>query len=561
MKRTSLIAMLLAATAASSQEGHDHSGHGAAPAKLGTVHFATSCAASAAPDLQRGVALVHHMTYESAEEAFLAAAQKDPQCGMAYWGVAMTLFHPVWPGQPDAATLARGQAMLDKARGFTRTEREKDYVEAAAAYYRDSAQLDHNVRLRNFSDAMEKLYRKYYPADIEAAAFYALSLLGIIDPSDRTYARQKQAGTLVEEIAAREPDHPGVYHYIIHAYDYPGLAERALSAARKYDKVAPENPHALHMPTHIFTRLGLWKESIAWNLRSATAAKKLNPGGAVSIHYAHALDYLEYAYLQGAKDARADQVLRDLGSVATWQDDFPAAYALAAVPVRRAVEHHRWAEAAELKPRQPASFPWDKYAAPEAIVHFGRALGAARSGDLSKAKAEVASLDGLLEKLKQAKNAYWATQVDIQRQAAQAWLTLAEGRKEEAVKQMRSAADLESTTEKHPVTPGEVLPARELIGDLLVEVGRPADALTEYEQALKRSPNRFNSLYGAGRAAEAARNPAAARTYYAKLVEVCADGEAGRGELRHAKAFLAKGAIQGRQTKPGQQRREEVGSR
>lgn len=544
--RTGIIALLLAAAGA---QGQEHGAHGDVPAeKLGTVHFPTSCAAVAAHDFERGVALVHHMTYESAEQAFLAAIEKDPQCGIADWGAAMTLFHPVWPGAPDAAALARGQALLDKARPLARTQREKDYVEAAAAYYRDSDKLDHKTRLRNFADASEKLYRRYYPGDIEAGAFYALALLGAIDPSDKTFALQKQAGALALEIAAREPDHPGVYHYIIHAYDYPGLADRALDAARKYDRIAPDNPHALHMPTHIFTRLGLWQESIAGNLRSARAAKKLNPGGAASVHYAHALDYVEYAYLQGAEDGRALAVVHDLAAVPAWQDDFIAAYALAAVPARYSLERHRWAEAARLQVRQPSAFAWDKYPAAEAMVRFARALGGARSGDAAAARADLAALESLLGRLREAGNQYWATQVDIQRLAATAWIALAEGRRDEALESMRASADLESSTEKHPVTPGEVLPARELLGDMLLDAGRPAEALAEYGAALRRSPNRFNSLYGAGRAAESAHDSAAARTHYARLVETCQQADAARDEIKHAREFLAAAGAIGRKT-------------
>jgi tetratricopeptide (TPR) repeat protein len=336
------------------------------------------------------------------------------------------------------------------------------------------------------------------------------------------------------------PDHPGGHHYVIHSYDNPALADRAVDVARSYGRIAPDVPHALHMPTHTFTRLGLWQESIDWNRRSADAALKYPVGSETSLHYFHALDYLAYAYLQGAEDRKALDVMSDLEGVnPPYQAHLATAYTFAAIPARLALERRLWEAAAELEPGWPAGYPWETAPAMQAITYFARALGAARSGRIEQAQAELEMIAKIQEQVG-AENSYWGTQVEIQRLSALAWLQFEQGQRDEALATMRAAAELEASTEKHPVTPGEVLPARELLGDMLLELDRPAEALVEYEAALERSPNRFNSLFGAGRSAQLDGQDAVAAGYYAKLIEVTAHADTERKRLQHARSFVAE---------------------
>jgi hypothetical protein len=509
--------------------------------KLGTVRFPISCAPAIQADFERAVALLHSFWYEEALKAFTAVTTADATCAMGYWGIAMSVYYPLWQ-PPSGAMLEKGTAALDKTRGLAATPREKDYIAAIDTYYRDNDKLDHRTRAAAYEKAMEQLYRRY-PDDREAAVFYALALNGTAAPTDKTYANQLKAGAILEKIFAEQPNHPGVAHYIIHSYDYPPLANRGLVAARGYAKTAPSVPHAQHMPSHIFTRLGLWQESIDSNRASASAGKayyaKLGKD-TVWDQTLHALDYVVYAYLQTGQDKQARAVLEELGAMQKSEpESFVAAYAYAAIPTRVALEQHRWSEAAALSPASK-TFPWDRFAWAEAIASFGRAVGAARTGDAAKARAEVQKLDGYRTTLVAAKQTYWAEQVNIQQHAAAAWAARAEGKNDEAIKLMRAAADLEDATEKHPVTPAPVVPARELLGELLLDLNQPAQALAEFEASAMREPNRFNGLFGAARAAELSGDLAKAKTLYAKLVAMCdrADGE--RPELRHAKAVLAK---------------------
>ncbi|NIS78838.1 MAG: hypothetical protein GTO14_01095, partial [Anaerolineales bacterium] len=400
------------------------------------------------------------------------------------------------------------------------------------------------ARLASFEQAWERVHREF-PDDLEAASFYALAHMATATSKDKSYQKQKEAGAIMEAVLAEIPDHPGAHHYIIHAYDFPGLADRALEVARDYGKVAPEVPHALHMPTHIFTRLGLWQESIDWNRRSAAAAWKNRVDGAISLHYPHALDYLAYAYLQQAQDEKAKEIMETTLSLSGPFHDLNAessAYALAAVPARYTLERQQWVSATNLKPREPASFQWgDRFAAYEAITHFARALGAARSGNTTAAQSALTELETLHDVVAHT-SAYWANQIEILQLSARAWLALEEGKQVEALRLMQLAAGLEASTEKSPTTPGEVLPARELLGDMLLELERSEEALAEYEGSLERSPNRFNSLYGAGRAAELAGDKKRATAYYQKLLEVVAQADTGRPRLRHARRFLDSGS-------------------
>lgn len=508
--------------------------------QLGTVHFPVSCNEAAARRMERGLALLHHMTYEGARAVFAAATQADPDCAMSYWGQAMTFIHPLWSDPPGEADFKEGQALVNEARARgQKTEREQAYIAAVEAYYAKGRSQNETVNLAAFEEAWERVHRQF-PEDPEAACFYALAHLATADPADKTYAKQKRAGSIAEQVLARIPHHPGAHHYIIHAYDYPPLAEQALAVARSYGKIAPKVPHALHMPSHIFTRLGLWQESIAWNQRSADAALEHPVDDAVSMHYLHALDYLAYAYLQGAEDLKAEQVLDRLKALeAPVQAHVASAYTFAAVPARLALERQQWAEAAGLEPRTPDYYPWDRFPAMEAITHFARALGAARDGDRQAADQALDKLAILHDRAAQT-SAYWANQVEIQRLSSMAWLAYQEGGQEDALETMLRAAEMESATEKHPVTPGEILPARELLADMLLDMNRYEEALTEYQAALERSANRFNSLYGAGRAAELGGDKKQAAFYYEKLIELTTDADTGRERLQQARDFLAE---------------------
>jgi len=416
-----------------------------------------------------------------------------------------------------------------------KTQRERDYIAAIDAFYKDSDKLDHGTRTLAYERAMEQLQTRY-PDDHEAAIFHALALLATAPPMDKTYVNQKKAGAILEPLFAEEPEHPGIAHYIIHAYDYPPLAQGALDAARRYAKIAPDSPHALHMPSHIFTRLGLWQESIDSNLASAASAKKNNAPG----NELHAKDYLIYAYLQGAQDREAKAAL---DSPPAGRADDPQymnwLYAMGTSPARYAVERHQWAEAAALAV-PPNTFPGGRWAWTEANLHYARALGLAHTGKTEAARLEIQKLASLRDTLVGINDKYWSDQVEIQRESAEAWITLAEGKSEEALRQMRSAAEHEDSTDKHNVTPGVILPAREMLGDMLLELKQPAEALLAFESTLRTAPNRFNSLSGAARAAKRAGDGEKAKTYYAKLLSICEHADGNRPELEEARTLLAE---------------------
>ncbi|MBI3780713.1 MAG: hypothetical protein HY278_06620 [candidate division NC10 bacterium] len=500
------------------------------PEKLGQVHFPISCSVEVQKPFERAVALLHSFWYQEAVKAFTAVIEMDPGCAMGYWGIAMSLWYPLWE-PPSEATLKKGWAAVEKAKALGgKTEREGAYITAMETFYKDSDKLDHRTRATAYEKAMEQLSLQYSD-DREAAAFYALALNATALPIDKTYANQKKAGEILEKIFAEQPNHPGLAHYIIHSFDYPPLASQALAAARKYGKIAPSVAHANHMPSHIFTRLGLWQESIESNRRAAAAAKEHGEPHQLL----HAMDYIAYAHLQGAQDLEAKCALDDLNTMGSVHAEAKAiAYAIAAIPARYAIERQRWSEATSLQPRPT------RYTAFEGITYFARAIGSARSGNAADARKDVEKLQSLHDALIEAKQSYWADQVEIQRRAAAAWIAHAEGKNEEALKLIRSAADLEDSTEKDPVTPGPIVPARELLGDLLLELHEPAQALSEFEGSLQASPNRFHGLYGAAKAAELSGDQGKARTYYGKLIALSEHADSERPELQHAKKFLAK---------------------
>ncbi len=480
-----------------------------AASQLGRVEFPVSCASAARPAMDSGLALLHHMTYEAARQAFERAGAADPDCSMAYWGQAMTYIHPLWNDPPSAADFSRGRELIARsATAATRTAREDLFRLATEAYFAAGRQPSERANLVAFERGWARAHEEL-PEDVEATAFYALAHLGTADPADKTYAHQRAAGALMAELLARHPDHPGAHHYLIHAYDVPPLAQGALAAARHYGTLAPDVPHALHMPTHTFTRLGLWEESIAWNLRSAAAARSHPVGGAVSLHYLHALDYLAYAYLQTGQEKLAEGVQDTLAALrGPYMIEIATPYTFAAVPARLALERQQWAAAAALLPRIPADYPWDRFPAMEALTHFARALGAAHLEDTASARRSIARLHELRAAAGQ-DSPYWANQIGIQATAAAAWLAWATGDTARSLALSREAAKQEDATEKHPVTPGELLPARELLADLLLEAGRPAEARPEYEAVLRRSPGRLNSLNGLARSARLAADSAA----------------------------------------------------
>lgn len=541
-----LALLLLGGALAAAQE--DHSQHQHAVAGLGTVDFSTSCNAAAQKSISRGAALLHSFGYEEARMAFNDAARADPACAMAHWGVARTWYHPIW-APPSPGELKQGAAALERALAAgAKTGRERDYIEALAVFYKDWQTVDHATRARAYEQALGKV-RQRYPGDDEAAIFHALQLvaIGYLDPADKTYAWQKKGAAILNEVLPRHPAHPGVAHYIIHSVDYPPLAELGLAAARAYAKIAPDAPHALHMPSHIFTRLGLWDDSIASNTASAKSAvaqaRRLRGGGG-AFDQLHALDYLVYAYLQQAKDESARKALAEMAAIATLDENqFAAAYAFAAAPARWALERHDWKAAAALE-IQPAWFPWDRFRNAQALVHYARAIGAARSGDAAAARRAAEEIGAIREAVAGSRDYDWTGSIGAHWEAATALIAMAEGRKDEGLRLLRAAADHEDAVDKHPVTPGALLPVREILADVLLEKGAAADALAEYEAVLKIAPRRFNATAGAARAAAKAADETRTRTYAMQLVELARDAEAARPELVWARGYVGRLKLQ-----------------
>jgi tetratricopeptide (TPR) repeat protein len=518
---------------ATGDTGHEHKEGD--PTKLGKVHFPISCGAASQKKFEVGLAMLHSFWYAKAEKAFSDLAAADPRCAMAHWGVAMSHFHQIW-GAPPPDEMKAAVAALAAARAVpASTQRERDYVEALAVYFDKSDSLDHVTRFLAYEKAMGELAAKY-PKDREATIFYALALNGVAlaVPPDKTYPRQKKAGAILEPIFREMPQHPGTAHYIIHSYDYPALAARGVDAARRYSKIAPDSPHALHMPSHIFTRLGFWEDSIGSNLASADAARRdlqRTKPGASSFDALHAMDYLAYAYLQSGRDAEARRILDEVSRAESFdKQELAAAYALTAIPARLALERRDW-KAATSVGLKPAGFPWEKFPWPRSVILLTRATGFARSGDPASARREVDQLEALRDSLKGAGQVYWTDQVEIARR---------EKKDAEALELMRSAAALEDTVDKHPVTPGPILPAREQLGDLLLELGKPSEALLEYRSDLGASPNRLNGLHGAARAARLSGDAAAAKEYYQKLLAVCGKADGAREQVAEAREFLEK---------------------
>jgi len=462
------------------------------PEKLGNVQFATSCSPKVQKSFERAVALLHSFAYSAAEKAFRDVAAKDPNCAAPHWGVAMTYFHQLWEPPVAPQDIARGLAEIEQAKRLSTSDRERGFIDALSLIYANVDSLPYQERLDRYAQAMRKLAGRYQD-DAECQIFYALVLIASASPSDASHAKQKEAAAILEPLFKKYPQHPGIAHYLIHACDNAEMAQQGVTAAKAYSQIAPSAPHALHMPSHIYTRLGMWEESIASNLAAEKAARQQADKG----EELHAMDYLVYAYLQLGRDAEAARVLDELRAMSGLDgSDFKMGYAASTMPARYAIERRQWSDAAQLIPVDGAS--------PQvlAVTLWARSVGLARSGKPAAARQEIEKLRSANEQLRAAKDDYWATQVHTEMNEALAWVAQAEGKADEAVKLMRTAADEEDAIEKRPVTPGAIVPAREQLGDLLLEANQPQEALTEYQRALTMTPQRRGALMGLAHARE-----------------------------------------------------------
>jgi hypothetical protein len=509
---------------------------------LGVVHFSTSCNESAQREFDRAVALLHSFQFSKAIQGFNATLKDDPACGISYWGIALSQWsNPFAAGMKDPKQLQAGRASAEQGKiTGAKTDRERAYIAAVAVLYKDYEQTQQQARQLAYRDAMSALAAKY-SADDEAQIFYALAIAASEDPSDKTYAGRLKAGAILEDLFKNQPNHPGLAHYIIHTYDVPALAPRALVAARRYAEIAPAAPHALHMPSHTFTRTGYWQDSIDTNVAAAAAAKREGQ----TAEELHASDYQTYAYLQTAQDHAARAILDSLPEIASRFDaklvisgagpPSAAYFALAAIPARYALERGDWKQAAQLRARE-TPFPYT-----DATTWFARGLGAARLGQSAEANQAAAALEQIQERLLKSGENYWALQAQIQESCVRAWAAFAEGKKDQALRQMESAAVLEDGTEKSAVTPGPIAPARELLGEMLLAGGQPTQALAQFEATLQKEPGRFRSLYGAGRAAQLAGNEEKRREHFAELLRVCERADQPeRPELVEARKALSQ---------------------
>jgi hypothetical protein len=522
---------------AGTQHQHEQAGPSHAGEQLGVVAFPTSCAPAVQKPFERGVALLHSFWYEEAEKQFARIAEQDPGCAMAHWGLASSQYHQIWD-RPKGARLEQGAAAIARARALhAPTDRERGYIDALAAFYADAATRDHPTRAAAYTAAMEQLYRRF-PADAEAGAFYGLALLASTPPNDETFANPTRAVQVLMPLLRAQPDHPGLAHYVIHACDNPTMAAQGLEAARRYATIAPSSPHAVHMPSHIFSRLGLWQESVQSNLASLDASRRADEqklGG--SDHALHAMQFLNYAYLQIGREDEAKKVVADAlrfmrEHQADAHHDHEMAdyfqYVRAHFPAMYALELRDWAAAAVLDPPADAK-PWV-----QAITYWARGIGAARAGRAADARRDAQRYSELTQRIRASNDAEYALGMDVPGDELRAWLAFAEGAAEEALGVMRTAADRQDVRGKREVE----IPAREMLADMLLLSNRPAEALAEYEASMRIDPNRFGGLAGAARAAELAGNADLARTYYTRLLENCRDSGSARPELLQARQFL-----------------------
>lgn len=517
--------------------------------QFGDVSFSLDCNYAVRETFDLAISLLHSFEYAEAEKAFVKVIDMDPDCAMAYWGVTMSIYHDLW-APPSEKELKKGLQLLKITESLPKSEIAAQYIDAIGVFYKDWENKNHHERELLYEKKMEELYNMHKD-DAEVTVFYALALTSSADPNDKTYKNQKKAGALLEKLFEERPNHPGIAHYIIHTYDYPELAKIGLNSARRYAEIAPASAHAQHMPSHIFTRLGLWQESVNTNINSTSSAicyaESVNPQ-ANWTQEIHAVDYLVYSYLQLGDNKKALEQLNEMKAVKTVfpKDHFASTYALTAIPVRMALENKNWAEATKLE-LPKIDFPWEKLSWEKALLHFGKALGYSHVGDMASAEIELNILRELHQNLLNSKDNYTKTykadQVLIQINAAKAWIDLAYGNKSEALLSMRLAAEMENKTSKHPVTPGELLPADELLGDMLLALNNPQEALEAYEFNLKGHPNRFNGIYGAAVAAKLSGNNEKAQLYFQQLIDLTKQSKSDRPELAEAKAFLEDSTI------------------
>jgi tetratricopeptide (TPR) repeat protein len=519
-----------AQSAGEHEHEHSHIAEGKPPEQLGHVSFANSCGPAVQPSFERAVALLHSFWFRESEKAFRDVLDRDPSCAIATWGIATVLIGNTFATGPTPAQAQQAREAIERGRAIgARSERERLFIDAVAAYYEHYPERPHRARMQSLSDVFAHVAARF-PDDDEAQIFSALYLASTQDPSEQTFAVTLKAAAILEAQFKKHPDHPGVAHYLIHSYDYPPIADKGLAAARRYAAIAPSAPHALHMPSHIFTRVGAWSDSADSNLHSANVAKAEKEFN----NQLHAMDYMVYAYLQMGRDGDALRLVEEAPGVHGDDHILSTPYALAAIPARYALERGEWSEAAHLQPQQT------RFRLTTAITYFARAIGGARSGDVSAAEADVQELARIVDALNAAKDKYWATEVEVQRLGATAWVAYAKGDRQTALQLMQSAAALEDKSEKAAVSPGRLVPAHELLGDMLLESNRPDDALAEYERAQVRDPNRFRSLYGAGLAAATAGKRDQARLYWSRLSDMAGSGEL-RPETRKARLWLANG--------------------
>ena len=516
--------------------------------QFGDVSFALECKYDTREAFDLAISLLHSFEYAEAEKAFVKVIDADPECAMAYWGVAMSIYHELW-APPGPKELEKGSQLLDIAQTLQKSERAGEYLDAIGVFYKDWETLDHRTRELLYEEKMEQVYLNNKD-DIEAAVLYSLSLTSSADPNDKTYKNQRKSGAILEELFLENPNHPGIAHYIIHTYDYPEIASLGLTTARRYAEIAPSSAHAQHMPSHIFTRLGLWQESIDTNLNSSSSAICYSESVEEEGHWSqeiHAMDYLVYAYLQQGDSEKVTEQNDYMKSIKTAfpANNFAVAYSANAIPARIALENRNWNEAANLQ--MPAlEFEWDNFPWEGSILHFAKAFGAVRSGDIVSAESELEIIKNFHQQLiaiNDAQSIYKAGQVAIEIKIIEAWRALAKGDNEEALTLMKLAAKLESETSKHPVTPGEILPADELLGDMLLELNRPEEALVAYEVNLDGHPNRFNGLYGAAIAAKQSGNEEKADLYFEQLLNLTKNSNSERPELKEAKEFVSRRVI------------------
>ncbi|HKZ77406.1 MAG TPA: hypothetical protein VJ124_03715 [Pyrinomonadaceae bacterium] len=534
---TLLVVLLGGLMAEPRGQGQQHGGHA-----LGTVNFPIACSEQAQAEFNRAVALLHHMTYRQAREEFERVATTDSRCAMAHWGIAMTLFQPLWPTRPGPKALQRGWEAVQKAKALQPpTEREQLFVAGAEAFFIEPASSDYWLRIRRWEQAMAKVYAAF-PNDPEAAAFYALAHLATTPSDAITRAHSDRAAEILFRVYKQNPDHPGAMHYLVHANDVPGRERELLEITRKYEDVAPRNPHALHMPTHIYIRIGNWNDVIRGNLRAAKAALEYpvgDHGEFVWDEFPHTIEYLVYAYLQKGMDAEAAAQLKRLRGTARLEPTFKTAFHLLSTQARYALERRAWQEALLIVPREPATLDWNHFAWPEAVARFARGLGAAHLGKVNETKAAVERLEELEGTTRKAGEDLFARNIRMLRLELSAWLAHLAGQREVSITLMREAAEIETSTPKHAVTPGPTLPAYELLGDLLMDQKRSAEALAAYKRSLELYPKRFNGLLGAARAARAAGDEAQARNLYQELIEV-ADGGKRQPALKEAQNYVAQ---------------------